>query len=63
MATLNERMWQRHSHPWSGWLEVATYPLVYVPVWNRSWRQAFAVAAWLAVDNVGFPPRKTTRRG
>ncbi len=56
MATINERIWQRHAHPWSGWVAIATYPLVYVPVWNRSWRQAFAVAAWLAVDTVGFPP-------
>lgn len=34
------------------------YPLVYVPVWNRRWRQGAAVAALLAVDNVGFPPLK-----
>lgn len=55
MATINERIWQRHSHPWSGWLEVLIYPLVYVPVWNRSWRQALAVGAIFAVDITAFP--------
>jgi hypothetical protein len=32
MTTINERIWQRHAHPWSGWFEVVSYPLVYVPV-------------------------------
>ncbi len=31
MTTINERIWQRHAHPWSGWFEVVSYPLVYVP--------------------------------
>ncbi len=61
MATINERIWQRHSHPWSGWLEVAIYPLVYVPVWNRNWRQAAAVAVLFAVDITAFSPPKHKR--
>jgi hypothetical protein len=55
MATLIERAWKRHSNPWSVWTRILSYPLVYVPVWNRSWKQGAAVAAWFAANPVLFP--------
>ena len=58
MAIMNERTWERHSNPWSVWTRVLTNPLVYVPVWNRSWRQAISVAAWFLFNPRLFPPPK-----
>ena len=54
-ATFLQRFWKRHSNPWSVWTRVLSYPLVYVPLWNRSWKQGAAVAAWLALNPVLFP--------
>ncbi len=54
MATFLERAWKRHSNPWSVWTRILSYPLVYVPVWNRSWKQGAAVAAWFAANPVLF---------
>jgi hypothetical protein len=54
VATFLERVWKRHSNPWSVWTRILSYPLVYVPVWNRSWKQGAAVAAWFAANPVLF---------
>jgi hypothetical protein len=54
-APLLQRFWKRHSNPWSVWTRILSYPLVYVPLWNRSWKQGAAVAAWLALNPVLFP--------
>lgn len=48
-------MFARHSNPWSAWTRWASTPLVLVPVWTRSRRDAALVAAWLAVNPVLFP--------
>lgn len=48
-------MWQRHSHPLSGWTRSLSQPLLCLPLWNRSWAQAAAVALWLAVNPIIFP--------
>ncbi len=58
MAVLTRRTWERHSNPLSVWSRVLTNPLVYVPVWNRSWRQGVPVAAWFALNPRLFPPPK-----
>jgi hypothetical protein len=58
MAIMKERTWERHSNPWSVWTRVLTNPLVYVPVWNRSWRQAIPVGAWFLLNPRLFPPPK-----
>ena len=55
MATFLKRIWKRHSNPWSVWTRILSYPLVYVPIWNRSWKQGAAVAAWFAANPVLFP--------
>jgi len=56
MAIMKEQTWERHSNPWSVWTRVLTNPLVYVPVWNRSWRQAISVGAWFLLNPRLFPP-------
>src|SRR3712207_7735452 len=58
VATFLERVWRRHSNPWSVWTRILSYPLVYIPVWNRSWRQGAAAAAWFAANPVLFPEPK-----
>jgi len=51
-------MWQRHANPWSGWTRSLTQPLMCVPLWTRSWKQGAALAVWLAVNPILFPPPK-----
>jgi hypothetical protein len=58
VATFLERLWKRHSNPWSVWTRILSYPLVYVPVWDRSWKQGAAVAAWFAANPVLFSEPK-----
>ncbi len=53
---MKEQTWERHSNPWSVWTRVLTNPLVYIPVWNRSWRQAVLVGAWFLLNPRLFPP-------
>jgi hypothetical protein len=55
VAAFLKRIWKRHSNPWSVWTRILSYPLVYVPIWNRSWKQGVAVAAWFAANPVLFP--------
>jgi hypothetical protein len=50
-----EKSWKRHSNPWSVWTRILTYPLAYVPVWNRSWKQGVAVGVWFTANPVIFP--------
>ena len=53
---MKEQTWERHSNPWSVWTRVLTNPLVYLPAWNRSWRQAVSVGAWFLLNPRLFPP-------
>ena len=54
----SKETWARHSNPWSGWTRLLTYPLVFVPVWNRSWSQAVPVVLWLRLNPRLFPSPK-----
>jgi hypothetical protein len=56
VAIHTEKSWKRHSNPWSVWTRILTNPLVYLPLWNRSWKQGAAVVAWFAANPVIFPP-------
>src|SRR5919199_3120357 len=56
MAIMKEQTWAKHSNPWSVWTRVLTNPLVYIPVWNRSWRQAVSVGTWFLLNPRLFPP-------
>ena len=55
MAIHTETTWKRHSNPWSGWTRILTYPLVYVPFWNHSWKQGVLVGAWFTANPFVFP--------
>ena len=44
----------RHSNPWSMWSRWASTPLMLVPVWRRSGRDAALVGIWMAVNPVVF---------
>jgi len=55
VARLRHAMFARHSNPWSAWTRWASTPMVLVPVWTRSRRDAALVACWLAVNPVVFP--------
>ena len=44
----------RHCNPWSAWTRWASAPLVLVPVWRRSWRDAALVGVWMAVNPIVF---------
>lgn len=44
----------RHSNPWSAWTRWASVPLLLVPVWRRSGRDAALVGVWMAVNPVVF---------
>ena len=56
MAIMKEQTWERHSNPWSVWTRVLTNPLVYLPVWNRSWRRAVAAGSWFLLNPRLFSP-------
>ena len=58
MAVFTKRVWKRHSNPWSVWTRILSYPLVYLPFWNRSWKQGAAVAAWFSLNPLLFPEPK-----
>jgi hypothetical protein len=58
VTTFLERAWKRHSNPWSVWTRILSYPSVYVPVWNRSWKQGVAVVAWFIANPLLFPAPK-----
>ena len=51
---MRRALFRRHSSPWSAWTRWATTPLVLVPVWRRSWRDAGLVAVWFALNPVIF---------
>jgi hypothetical protein len=55
VTILTEKSWKRHSNPWSVWTRILSYPLAYVPVWNRSWKQGAVVGAWFTANPVIFP--------
>ena len=51
---LKRTVFARHSNPWSAWTRWASAPLVLVPVWRRSWRDAALVGVWMALNPVVF---------
>ncbi|MFE6647405.1 DUF6653 family protein [Nocardioides sp. NPDC057772] len=44
----------RHSNPWSMWTRWASTPLLLVPVWRHSRRDAALVGLWMAINPVMF---------
>jgi len=54
LSSIVEMASRRHSSPWSIWTRLLSTPLLFVPVWNRSWIQGLGVGAWFAVNPVLF---------
>ena len=52
--SVKRAVFARHSNPWSAWTRWASAPLMLVPVWRRSWRDAALVGVWMAVNPVLF---------
>jgi hypothetical protein len=47
---LKREVFARHSNPWSAWTRWASAPLMLVPAWRGSWRDAALVGVWMAVN-------------
>lgn len=54
VSRVRRAIFARHANPWSAWSRWATTPLILVPVWRRSWRDAAWVALWFALNPVIF---------
>ncbi|WP_233424823.1 DUF6653 family protein [Mycolicibacter heraklionensis] len=55
ITRIRRAMFARHANPWSAWTRWATTPLILVPVWRRSWRDAAWVSVWFALNPAIFP--------
>jgi hypothetical protein len=51
---LLREVFKHHSNPWSAWTRLLSVPLVFVPIWTRSWREGAVVAVWLIVNPIMF---------
>jgi hypothetical protein len=51
---LLRKVFRHHSNPWSAWTRLLSVPLVFVPIWNRSWREGAIVVVWLIVNPIMF---------
>jgi len=47
-----------HSNPWSAWTRLLSAPLVFVPIWNRSWREGAILGVWLIANPIVFAEPK-----
>ena len=50
-----------HSSPWSAWTRLFSAPLVFVPIWNRSWRQGAILGVWLIANPIVFREPKNDK--
>lgn len=63
---MNDRAWERHTNPWSGWSRVSILPLFAVAVWSRVWLGWWAlipiggVLLWTWLNPRLFPPPAST---
>jgi hypothetical protein len=58
MKRLLRKVFSHHSNPWSAWTRLLSVPLVFVPIWNRSWRHGAIVGVWLIVNPIVFTEPK-----
>ena len=65
MSSLIKRLlreiFRYHSNPWSAWTRLLSVPLVFVPIWTRSWRQGAILGVWLIANPLVFPEPKDDR--
>jgi hypothetical protein len=55
---LMRAVFRHHSNPWSAWTRLLSVPLVFVPIWNRSWRKGAILGVWLILNPIVFPEPK-----
>jgi hypothetical protein len=55
---LTREVFRHHSNPWSAWTRLFSVPLVFMPIWNRSWRQVVVLGVWLLANPLVFPAPK-----
>ena len=58
---LIREVFRHHSNPWSAWTRLLSVPLVFVPIWNRSWREGAIVGVWLIVNPIVFSEPKNDK--
>jgi hypothetical protein len=56
---LTREVFRHHSNPWSAWTRLFSAPLVFVPIWTRSWRQGAILGVWLIANAIAFPEPKS----
>ena len=61
ITRLTREVFRHHSNPWSAWTRLLSVPLVFVPIWTRSWRQGAILGVWLMVNPIAFPEPKNDR--
>jgi hypothetical protein len=54
-------IFRHHSNPWSAWTRLFSAPLMFVPIWNRSWREGAIVVVWLTVNPIVFREPKNDK--
>src|SRR5215217_2222774 len=62
---LLREVFRHHSNPWSTWTRLLlSVPLVFLPIWKRSWREGAIVVVWLIVNpNSSSASPRTIKRG
>src|ERR687895_2211239 len=58
---LTREIFRHHSNPWSAWTRLLSVPLVFVPIWTRSWKHAILIHGWLIANAIAFPEPKNDR--
>ena len=58
---LTREVFRHHSNPWSAWTRLLSVPLVFVPIWTRSWKHAILIHGWLIANAIAFPEPKNDR--
>src|ERR687897_1216931 len=61
ITRLTREVFRHPSNLWSAWPRLLSVPLVFVPIWTRSWRQGAILGVWLMVNPIAFPDPKNDR--
>jgi hypothetical protein len=56
---LTREVFRHHSNPWSAWTRLFSAPLIFVPIWTRSWKQGAILGVWLIANAIAFPEPKS----
>ena len=59
MAILPDKVWARHTNPWSGWTRALVIPLLFVALWHHHWVGLGVVIVWIIINPLVFPAPKS----